>query len=365
MKILYTMHIPWSWIKQRPHFIAEQLAKYYDVTVFDKMAFLKRNKVRNDSAIKIKHLFRIPGERIPFISYVDGYFIGLQLRQVIRNYDCLWMSDPLMYDQISSKVKNGQLVVFDCMDDYFSFPMIQSSRFMKKHYINCEKKLIHRADLILVSSAYLGKVISRRQLLDPRKTKVINNALTDDWINYHLNNLSIRRKIIENSYKKRIVYIGTISQWFDFDILKKSLENFNDIEYQLYGPHDVEIPKIEGIKYMGIANHNDVPNIMQRADMLIMPFRLTSLVRSVNPVKLYEYLLVNKPIMAIRYEESEKFQDYIYLYSNYSDYRVHIKALSENKLAPKKSHKEVHQFLIDNTWAARVKKIREMLNDLK
>ena len=26
-QILYLMHIPWGWIKQRPHFFAEKLAK--------------------------------------------------------------------------------------------------------------------------------------------------------------------------------------------------------------------------------------------------------------------------------------------------------------------------------------------------
>ena len=32
-KMLYCMHIGWNWIKQRPHFIAEELANEYDLTV--------------------------------------------------------------------------------------------------------------------------------------------------------------------------------------------------------------------------------------------------------------------------------------------------------------------------------------------
>ena len=40
-KILYLMHVPWGWIKQRPHFIAENLSKYYKVNVFYKKAYKK------------------------------------------------------------------------------------------------------------------------------------------------------------------------------------------------------------------------------------------------------------------------------------------------------------------------------------
>ena len=35
-KILYLMHIPWGWIKQRPHFLAELLSIDFDVDVFYK-----------------------------------------------------------------------------------------------------------------------------------------------------------------------------------------------------------------------------------------------------------------------------------------------------------------------------------------
>ena len=32
-KILYIMHVDWNWIKQRPHFIAEELTTWYDIKV--------------------------------------------------------------------------------------------------------------------------------------------------------------------------------------------------------------------------------------------------------------------------------------------------------------------------------------------
>ena len=42
MKILYLMHVPWGWIKQRPHFFAEYLANDFAVDVY----FRKPTRIR-------------------------------------------------------------------------------------------------------------------------------------------------------------------------------------------------------------------------------------------------------------------------------------------------------------------------------
>lgn len=49
-KILYIMHVPWGWIKQRPHFFAEYLNKDFDVDV----VYKKPLKVSNRNLINKK-----------------------------------------------------------------------------------------------------------------------------------------------------------------------------------------------------------------------------------------------------------------------------------------------------------------------
>ena len=69
-RILYLSHISWNWIKQRPQFIAEQLAKDYIVDVYyrqplkSKWRNLPSNKIKNDRYITV-HSFT----NLPFISY--------------------------------------------------------------------------------------------------------------------------------------------------------------------------------------------------------------------------------------------------------------------------------------------------------
>ena len=53
-KVLYVMHISWGWIKQRPQFLAEELAKYYEVDVFYRMS----NHNKEDENPSFKSIFQ-------------------------------------------------------------------------------------------------------------------------------------------------------------------------------------------------------------------------------------------------------------------------------------------------------------------
>ena len=47
-----------------------------------------------------------------------------------------------------------------------------------------------------------------------------------------------------------------------------------------------------------------------------LPIQKGPILDTINPVKIYEYLAVNKPVIAVRSRETEKFKDIILLYDN-------------------------------------------------
>lgn len=104
-----------------------------------------------------------------------------------------------------------------------------------------------------------------------------------------------------------LTYIGTIAEWFDFNLIIHALDKYQNLEVRLYGPVRTSyIPPHERLKHMGSVNHDKIMDIMHKATGLIMPFIVNDLILSVNPVKLYEYIYSGKPIAAIKYGESEK-----------------------------------------------------------
>jgi len=92
-----------------------------------------------------------------------------------------------------------------------------------------------------------------------------------------------------------------------------------------------------------------------------MPFKITPLIESVNPVKLYEYIWANKPIIAPKYSESEKFSRYVYLYEGYRDLKKIIDEIKCNNYNPKYTLEEGESFIKINDWDSRATDIMKII----
>ena len=362
------MHIPWGWVKQRPHFIAQYLSKYYDVTLLYKQSFIKNGLVQESipDNLKEKRLFIIPNRFAGYglIRAVNSAITKIQLKGEIEKYDIIWFTHPLMFDLIEAAIPEDAKVIYDCMDDVLEFPLTRADMRMKNVIANCEMKLVERSDIIFISSDYLETKIRKRYSIDSQRVFVFNNAMTlEDRVEVS-NNLLLN--IIERSKVARfkLAYVGTISEWFDFDLILESLERFNNIVYMLFGPLDTEIPNHERILYFGPIEHKYVLNVMELSDALIMPFKLSELILSVNPVKIYEYIYSCKPSIVIQYPETSKFEDYVFLYKSRDEYFNLLEKLENGNLVLKGDCLSYKEFAINNGWQNRVKDMVKIIGDI-
>ncbi len=288
INILYLTTTDWGWIKQRPHFIAEGLSKYYSLTFIGLKVYNRTGHVKNDSAVKIHELFRLPFERISLIKKVNSYLYRLQLRKLLTPYDLLWFTSPIYFSFIPAEQLRNKLVIYDIMDDILEFPEKKKDKKELKQIASVESNLVQRADLIFTSASYLKEKIIQRYGV--KTVHIINNALVPIKDSYENQVLPERLKKFLFSKKIKLFYIGTISTWFDINLLIKLLAANNGIEIMLFGPTDIIIPECDRLKYFGPIEHDLIFKVMQEADALIMPFQVNELIRSVNPVKLYEYI---------------------------------------------------------------------------
>jgi hypothetical protein len=95
-----------------------------------------------------------------------------------------------------------------------------------------------------------------------------------------------------------------------------------------------------------------------------MPFIVNPLIESVNPVKLYEYILSGKPTLAVRYGETNYFSEYVYLYNSYEEFEHYIKKLINESISQKNSMDEICKFCADNTWDKRAKEIKKVVDNI-
>lgn len=352
MKLLYLIHVDWNWIFQRPQIIELQLEKDFNCTVINRKFLLKKElKNKNPYPQKMINIYQFPKEyKFKLIKCINKIIFKLCVRN-IKSYDYIWITSPLLYDLIPYNYKGK--VIYDCMDNHVSM----ASNYMKKKISEQEKKLINRADYIFASSIKLIETIPG-----------LSNAhlLRNGYIYQEPKPVQVPKK--KETYV--ISYFGTISSWFDFQLLEHSCKKFQNIEYHLIGPEEkaLAINKNQlssNIIFEGVVQHDKLYKKISNDDALIMPFKINDIILSVDPVKLYEYICFGKCIISVWYPEIDRFEPFVYFYRNEQEYFDLLSDLSIKGFPAKYDTLQQKNFLYKNTWDKRYDQIMHVLKNTK
>jgi glycosyltransferase involved in cell wall biosynthesis len=250
------------------------------------------------------------------------------------------------------------------MDNYSAFTnnKISSNSICKKEKLLCDK-----ANLIFTSSGGLYKKIIG--YTSENKVKIIKNGTDFEMFNNYYNSDSNKKRPQELKIDHKIIgYFGGISNWFDVDLIFSLSRNFSDCEIVIIGPinnNDLveKAQNINNITLTGARNYSDLPKYLFHYDVCIMPFIINDLIKDVNPVKLYEYLSMGKPVVAPFYDEISEFGDLIYLAISQQDFIDKVK-LSLNETNNDWVKQIRIEFAKQNSWSSRVNSICKELVDL-
>lgn len=365
-KLLYFTHVPWNWIKQRPQFLAENLSQRVELSYCQgkSLKSIIRKNDNDDTTNSIPKIcyFRVPkynpitSKSYKILDFINFIFLRFAIK--FHEYDYVWVTSIESYERIVNLLPKQTKLIYDCMDDELEFPQVCNNKYARENLASYEKLLISRADFIICSAENLKQQIIKRTNTD-KEIFVINNATV---FPVSEQNFEYREQFSLNRGKRSMLYIGTIAKWFDFESMLLLLETDPDLICYLIGPVETALPNHNRIVHLGKCIHSEIWGIMRQANILIMPFVLNPLIESVNPVKLYEYIWAEKPIIATRYGESLKFDDYCFLYSSNEELLRLYSDIKESGFLPKqRSSIKIEKFINKNTWDSRCKDIMEII----
>ena len=347
MKIMYLTHVNWFWIFQRPQILALLLEKDFDLTVYSKQVLFKPLVSKNNKKPqKLKTVVQLPKSNIFKIFKIINKLIYRNSIKKIFKYDAVWLCHPIQFSDIPTNYKG--LVIYDCMDNYV--PMV--SKEIKEQVKTLERDLVKRADIIFASSNYLQDYV-----LKDKTSYLVRNGY----------NCTKSSPPLETGIKKTytIGYFGTIAEWFDFNLLENSLNIFDNVEYRLVGPNAANYIGKKRLLLEGVVQHSELGAKIKDYDALIMPFVVNDIILAVDPVKLYEYISFGKCVISVWYPEIDRFSPYVYFYRTQEEYMNLLTELIRTGFRPKYNEKQQIEFLKDNSWDARYKTIKNVLNDFK
>jgi glycosyltransferase involved in cell wall biosynthesis len=203
----------------------------------------------------------------------------------------------------------GSPIVYDLMDE----PTLFLKPWQKSAFHRMHLRLVERCDLLVTSS----RVLHERYAGRARKAVCVTNGVRRELID----ELSQGKVAVDprvSALRRPVLgYLGMISHWFDFAMVKSLASAFPHGSVALVGPMDVEAPALpDNVKFLGPVPHRDLASVLAGFDLGLIPFRRCPAIDAVNPIKLYEYLAAGLPVLASAFDEMNDFGQFATTYDN-------------------------------------------------
>ena len=234
------------------------------------------------------------------------------------------------------------VVVYDCHD------LIEGFGNVAPELLEREAESIAAADTVVFSSAPLA-----RRWGD--KGVIIRNA--GDPEHFQLVPFRGRRE------RPAVGYVGALNHWLDAHAIAKTAESRPDWDFVLVGPVDTAdvstLRTLPNVRLAGPVRYAELPQRLAGFDAVLIPFKLSSLIEAVNPVKLYEYLASGLPVVSSRLPEVAAFGEHVYRYDSPDRLAPAIDAaMREDSPARREARRAA---VIGETWAARAEELERAI----
>ena len=191
------------------------------------------------------------------------------------------------FARISGLFKSyGWHVVYECRDDWEEFTAAGSGKWFSEII---ERYAVSQSERVFCVSPCLARKMSQ-YTTKPEKVLVSPNATTDDFI---AESLPHRRQRERGIYPKEVVigYFGHLTaHWFDWPAVAAAAHAMPDVRFEIIGFDAPDILVPSNIFYLGAKPHAEIIEIASKWSVGLIPFKPGRLARSVDPIKIYEYL---------------------------------------------------------------------------
>ena len=214
-----------------------------------------------------------------------------------------------------------QLSIYYRVDDFSELPGVH-----KESIIDSEKKLIEKVDMVVATSENLTKIDIPGKLV-----KYLPHGVDFEHFSFKRGNTN-NKLPIQQIPPPRIGFFGLLNSWIDFELLSHVAANNRQWSFVFIGPSQIplsSLPNLSNMHFLGPVSYEELPTHAQYFNVALIPFKVNSLTRAVNPLKLLEYFAIGLPVISSPLPEVMKYQNHVMIASGYEDFCYAIKVALE------------------------------------
>ncbi len=196
-------------------------------------------------------------------------------------------------------------VCYDCLDDV----SIYAGRASLARFYAYERMLLEKAEVVVTTAE---KLEARLRAITPTPIHRIPNGVDVEWFRTQAAACTIPLDLAQ--IQRPIVgYVGSVAGWLDYELIADVARAMSDFSFVFVGPaeHEQRVQQLRrslNIFWLGRKSYDDVPAYIQGFDVCMIPFRRGEIAETTNPVKVFEYFALGKPVVSTSLHELKAFE---------------------------------------------------------
>ncbi|MGV2804134.1 glycosyltransferase [Clostridium perfringens] len=363
---IIVFHASFGWnieMKQRPQHLAEALSK-------KKVLYIYRSDVKNDNIYSIKKI-----KDNLYVLNLDMYSLNVAFFEAIKSINkpkfvhvyatCLNSVD---YEKIKTYMDKGFKVIYDFVDELSS--EISGYNITSKMIEDHEKLLRDKENVLVVSTAKKLKDIANKFREENENNILAPNAVNLEDFKNHGHEIGEKIQPIVNKRKPIIGYYGALAKWFDYKLIEQLAKEREDYEIVLIGMDydgsydQSNLKDYSNISYLGMIDYKDLINYSRYFDVCIVPFIKNDITDSTSPLKIFEYMALEKPIVTTDINECKNYESCL-VSKDYDEFIRNIDKALKLEIDNKEYFNILRREAEENTWDNRAELIKEAIKNLE
>lgn len=244
----------------------------------------------------------IPAYGSPLVRALNRELLRLQVKAAMWR---LGFSRPInwVFTTTAAVVAGSlgeELVAYYCVDEFTAFSDAGTSAL-----IELEDKLLARADVVVVSS---DRLLDAKKKKNPR-TVLIKHGVDHSHFKKALDAKTVVPDEVARLPKPVIGYFGLMApDWIDIDLMEHVAKSFPNGSMVLLGKVTADLSRLTAlpnVHVLGRKPYADLPAYSKGFDVAMIPFPISEVTLSSNPLKAREYLASGLPVVSTKIPEVE------------------------------------------------------------